>query len=89
MDVPFEDGGKRAIVSNNKVVTLTPGASTTANDHEASGSGSNTKYFLLSWCPPSLTHTQRRKLQCLRFCEKEELEKQRDEAFNQYKPLVP
>jgi hypothetical protein len=56
-----------------------------------SGSGDNSKYFLPRWCPPSLTHTQRRKLQRLRFQEKreKELEKQRDEAFNQYKPMIP
>jgi hypothetical protein len=76
IDVPIGDGGKRPIVSNKKVVTPMPGASTTANDHEASGSGSKSKYFLPRWCPPGLTHTQRRKLQCLRFREKEkELEK--------------
>jgi hypothetical protein len=38
-----------------------------------------------------LTRTQRRKLQRLKFQEKREKEpeKQRDEAFNQYKPMVP
>jgi hypothetical protein len=38
-----------------------------------------------------LTRTQRRKLQRLRFQEKreKELEKQRDEAFNQYRPIIP
>jgi hypothetical protein len=38
-----------------------------------------------------LTRTQKRKLQRLRFREKKEkeLEKQRDEAFNQYRPMVP
>jgi hypothetical protein len=63
--------------------------SAAANDHEASGS--NSKYFLLRWCPPGLTRTQRRKLQRLRFQEKreKELEKQRGVAFNQYKPMVP
>jgi hypothetical protein len=91
MDVSLGEDGKRPIVPNNKVVTSTPGVFTTANDHEASGSGSNSKYFLPRLCPPNLTHTQRRKLQCLRFQEKKEneLEKQRDEAFNQYKTMVP
>jgi hypothetical protein len=71
-------------------VTSTPEVVAT-NDHEASGSGSNSKYFLPRWCPPGLTSTQRRKLQRLRFQEKreKELEKQRDEAFNQYSPMVP
>jgi hypothetical protein len=82
---------KRLIVPNNKVVTSTPEMFAAANDHEASGSGSNSKYFLPRWCPPGLTRTQRMKLQYLRFQEKKEkeLEKQRDEAFNQYKPMVP
>jgi hypothetical protein len=37
------------------------------------------------------TRTQRRKLQRLIFQAKreKELEKQRDEAFNQYRPMVP
>jgi hypothetical protein len=89
MDVPIGEDGKRPIVPNNKVVTSTPEVA--ANDHEASGSSSNSKYFLPRWCPPGLTRTQRRKLQCLRFQEKreKELEKQRDEAFNQYRPMVP
>jgi hypothetical protein len=89
MDVSIGEDGKRPIVSNNKVVTSTLEA--TANNHEASGSSSNSKYFLPRWCPPELTHTQRRKLQRLRFQEKreKELEKQTDEAFNQYMPMAP
>jgi hypothetical protein len=90
-DVQIGDDGKRLIVPNNKVVTSTPGVFAATNDHEANGSGSNSKYLLPRWCPPRLTRTQRRKLQRLRFQEKreKELEKQRDEAFNQYKPMVP
>jgi hypothetical protein len=82
-------GSTPEIVPNIKVVTSTPEIA--ANDHEDSGSSSNSKYFLPRWCPPGLTRTQRRKLQCLRFQEKREneLEKQRDEAFNQYRPMVP
>ena len=41
-----------------------------ANDHEASRSNSKgqdkEKYFQPRWCPPGLTHTQKRRLQCLR-----------------------
>jgi hypothetical protein len=87
--VPIGEDGKRPIVPNNKVVTSTPEVA--ANNHEASGSSSNSKYFLPRWCPPGLTRTQRRKLQRLRFQEKREkdLEKQRDEAFNQYGPMIP
>jgi hypothetical protein len=91
MDVPIGESDKILFVSNNKVVTSTPGEFIAANDHGGSVSGSNSSYFLPSWCPPDLTRTQRRKLQCLRFQEKreKELEKQRDEAFNQYRPMVP
>ena len=74
IDVPIGDGDKRPIVPNNKVVTPTPGVFEAANDHEASGSGSNSKYFLPRWCPPGLTRTQRRKLQCLQFRENKEKE---------------
>jgi hypothetical protein len=89
MDVPIGEDGKRPIVPNNKVVTST--SEVAVNVHEANGSSSNSKYFLPRWCPPGLTRTQRRKLQHLRFQEKreKELEKQRDEAFNQYRPMVP
>jgi hypothetical protein len=82
MDVSIGEDGKRPIVPNNKVVTSTPEAA--ANDHEACGSSSNSKYFFPRWCPPRWTRTQRRKFQRLRFQEKreKELEKQRDEAFN-------
>jgi hypothetical protein len=71
MDVPIGEDGKRPIVPNNKVVTSTPGVFIAANDHEASGSGFNSKYFLPRWCPPDLTRPQRRKLQHLRFQRKE------------------
>jgi hypothetical protein len=82
MDVPIGEDGKRPIVPN-KVVTSTL-EMVAANDHETSGSSSNSKYFMPRWCPPGLTRTQRRKLQRLRFQEKREkgLEKKSDEAFN-------
>jgi hypothetical protein len=50
MDVPIGEDGERPIVPNNKVVTST--AEVAANDHEASGSSSNSKYFSPRWCPP-------------------------------------
>jgi hypothetical protein len=90
MNVPIEESGKRPVVPNNQVVTSTQKGSV-ANDHEASGSKSRPEYFLPRWCPPGLTHTQRRKLQRLRLREKreKELEKKRDEDFNSYRPMVP
>lgn len=91
MDVSIEKGDKRPVVIGDKVETPVQKESVLANDHEASGDSSNSKYFLPRWCPPNLTRTQRRKLQHLRFQEKKEkeLEKQRDEIFNQYRPMVP
>jgi hypothetical protein len=90
MDVPVEGSGKRPVVPNNQVVTPTQKGSV-ANDHEASGRKSRSECFLPRWCPPGLTHTQRRKLQRLRPREKgkKELDKKRDEDFNSYCPMVP
>jgi hypothetical protein len=50
------EDGKSPIVPNNKVVTSSLDMAA-ANDHETSGSGSNSKYFLPRWCPPGLTRT--------------------------------
>jgi hypothetical protein len=91
MDVPVEKDSKRPVVLNNQVGTFAQKGSVATSDHEASGSGFNSKYFLPRWCPPGLTHTQRRKLQCLGLREKKEkeLEEQRDTIFNSYRPMVP
>jgi hypothetical protein len=90
MNVPVEGSGKRPVVPNDQVVTPTQKGSV-ANNHEASGSKSRPECFWPRWCPPGLTHTQRRKLQRLRLHEKreKELEKKRDEDFNSYSPTVP
>jgi len=49
-----------------------------ANDHEASSSDpkdqDKEKYFQPRWCPPGLTHTQKRRLHHLRRQEKKEKE---------------
>jgi hypothetical protein len=74
MDVPIEKSGKGQVVMSNQVVTPTQKGSITASDHEASGSKSCPEYFLPRWCPPGLTHTQKRKLQCLRLHDKKEKE---------------
>jgi hypothetical protein len=91
MAVPVEKDSKRPVVLNNQVGTSAQKGYVATSDHEASGSGSNSKYFLPRWCPPDLTHTQRRKLQRLRLREKKEkeLEEQRDNFFNNYRPMVP
>jgi hypothetical protein len=87
MNVPVEESGKRLVVPSNQAATPTQKGSV-ANDHEASGSKPHPECFLPRWCPPGLTHTQRRKLQRLRLREKreKELEKKRDEDFNSYRP---
>jgi hypothetical protein len=72
MDVHVEKNSKRPVVLNNQVGTSSQKGSVATSDHEVSGSGSNSKYFSLRWCPPGLTHTQRRKLQRLRLQEKKE-----------------
>ena len=49
------------------------------------------KYHQPRWYPVGLTHTLKRKLQCLRNKEKreQEAEKARDEYFNKYRPMIP
>jgi hypothetical protein len=91
INIPIEGSGKRPVVLNNPVVTPTQKGYVATNEHEASGSKSRPECFLPRWCPPGLTHTQRRKLQRLRLHEKreKELEKKRDEDFNSYRPMVP
>jgi hypothetical protein len=91
MNVPIEESGKRPVVLNNQVVAPTQKGPVATNDHEASKSKSRPGCFLQWWCPPGLTHTQRRKLQRLRLREKreKELKNKRDEDFNSYRPMVP
>ena len=66
-----------------------------ANDHEASSSNlkdqHKEKYFQPRWCPPGLTHTQKRRLQRLRRQEQKEkeAEKLRDEIFDECRPRFP
>ena len=63
-----------------------------ANDHEVGSSKSTAdKYHQPRWCPSGLTHTQKRKLQCLRNKEKKEREEEklRDEDFNRYRLIFP
>ena len=66
-----------------------------ANDHEASSSNlkdqDKEKYFQPRWCPPGLTHTEKRRLQRLRQQEQKEKEEEklRDEHFEKYRPRIP
>ena len=66
-----------------------------ANDHEASSSNlkdqDKEKYFQPRWCPPGLTHTQKRRLQHFRRQEQKEkeAEKLRYEQFDKYRPRIP
>ena len=66
-----------------------------ANDHEASSINlkdqDKEKYFQPRWCPPGLTHTQKRRLQRLHRQEQKEkvVEKLRDEQFDKYRPRIP
>ena len=66
-----------------------------ANDHEASRSNlkdhDKEKNFQPRWCPPGLTHTQKRRLQRLRRQEQKEkeAEKLRDEIFDECRPRFP
>ena len=61
-----------------------------ANDHEASSSSAS-KYHQSRWCPPGLSHSQKRRLQRLRHQEQkeQEAEKLRDGHFNKYRRMVP
>ena len=66
-----------------------------ANDHEANSSNLKDqdmeKYFQPRWCPPGLTHTQKRRLQRLRRQEQKEkeAEKLRDEIFDECRLRFP
>jgi hypothetical protein len=90
VNVDVKDVAKGPIVVGNQVNSSVP-KSVMGNDHGASSSSSTERYFQPRWCPLGFTHTQKRKLQRLRFQEKREqkLEKQRDEQFNKYRPIVP
>jgi hypothetical protein len=72
IDIPIEKSGKGPVVLKKEVVTPTQKGSNIVNDHEASRNKSHPEHFLPRWCPPGLTHTQRRKLQLLRLREKRE-----------------
>ena len=94
-----EDGGKAQNAQEGPVIIEKPinvsQKLVLANDHEASSSNlkdqDKEKYFQPRWCPPGLTHTQKRRLQHLRRQEQKEkeAEKLRDEHFEKYRPKIP
>ena len=91
--VVVQDKGKESMVIDESAASSVPPIQKpfTANNHETSGSKVADKYHQPRWCPEGLTHTQKRKLQCLRNKEKreQEAEKARDEYFNKYRPMIP
>ena len=90
VNVVIKDVGKKPIVFAKSAKTNLQKL-VLANDHEASSSSSVNKYHQLRWCPPGLSHSQKRRLQRLRCQEQKEQEakKLRDEHFNKYRPMVP
>jgi hypothetical protein len=91
IDILVEKDGKRPVVLNDPVDTSTYKGCFSSNDHEASGSGSKSRYILSRSCPPGLAQIQRMKLQRFRFWEKKEneLKKQWNEMFNLYMSIIP
>ena len=90
VNVVVKDVGKKPMVFGKSAQTDSR-KRVLANDHEASSSGSASKYHQPRWCLPGLSHSQKRRLQRLRRQEQKEqdVEKLRDEHFNKYRPMVP
>jgi hypothetical protein len=89
--VATKDAGKEPMVIE-KSVDVPVQRPVVANYHEAGSSKSAAdKYHQPRWCPPGLTHIQKRKLQRLRNKEKkeQEAEKMRDEHFNKCRLMIP
>ena len=86
VNVVVKDVGKKLMVFGKSAQT-NPQKQVLANDHEASSSSSARKYHQPRWCPPGLSHLQKRRLQRLRRQEQKEQEakKLRDEHFNKYR----
>ena len=90
VNVVVKDVGKKSMVFGKSAQTDSQ-KRVLAHNHEASSSGSASKYHQPRWRPPGLSHSQKRRLQRLRGQEKkeQEAEKLRDEHFNKYRPMVP
>ena len=89
VNVVVKDVGKKPMVFGKSAQTDSQ-KRVLANDHKASSSGSASKYHQPRWCPPGLSHSQKRRLQRLRHQEQKEQEIERlwDEHFNKYQPMV-
>ena len=75
-------------LANSVALESPPVEGAAANDNEASSKMvADPKYFQPRWCPPGLTHSQKRKLQRLRAKEKREREAER--VFNEMHPILP
>ena len=90
VNVVIKDVGKKPMVFGKSAQTDSQ-KRVLANDHKANSSGSASKYHQPRWCPPGLSHSQKRRLQRLRCQEQkeQEAEKLRDEHFNKYRSMVP
>ena len=61
VNVVVKDVGKKPMVFGKSAQTDSQ-KSVLANDQEASSSSSASKYHQPRWCPPSLSHPQKRRL---------------------------
>jgi hypothetical protein len=61
VNVVIKDVGKRPMVFGKSAKTDSQ-KRVLANDHEASSSGSVSKYHQPRWCSPGLSHSQKRRL---------------------------
>ena len=61
VNVVVKDVGKKPMVFGKSAQTDSQ-KRMLANDHEASSSGSASKYHQPRWCPPSLCHSQKWRL---------------------------
>ena len=83
VNVVIKDVGKRPMVFGKSAKSHSQ-KHVLANDHEASSSSSANKYHQPRWCPPGLSHSQKRRVQRLQHQEQkeQEAEKLRDVYFN-------
>ena len=88
--VAIYHGFDGSIIIDDRVDTPMPDAPA-KKEKEKTEELDKSKYYRPRWCPPSLTPTQKRKLQRLRLkvMREQEQEKRRDEFFNEIKPMVP